>query len=653
VQRLSILQRSPLATLAGVALASAAIRFAVALQVRTPLYYPDEYLYGAISRSFAHGMFGKVRGARLPLREMASYLAPLLTSPFWLAHDVAVAYRLSQALASIVFASSAFASYALARRVGIDGRGACIVGILTLLIPSGAFTATLLTEPYAYPLFLLAMLAAVDAIASPSLLRVLIVGALAAGLCAAAGFQFLLFAPGCLVAYVLTSESPRSGLRRSLIVALISAAIVAGLAIVDGGAFANVVRAQAFHYSVGGTAAWFGVNAFVLAVSSGWVLVPGAMLGFWGLASGGDRRARAFAALSVLLILGFLAEAAIWGSNGLGLYERFTFYGSPLLAIAFVWSMRMRGKEQRRSLYASIAYVTAAAAILLPLSSRLFFTDDHSLTLLGLSYGVIVHLSSPPLLWAPLLGALAVLTGLFGLQHQHAVAVGAAIVCLVTGVAGSRALIDLDAKVVSRVSLHGPAAYLTDGSGDHSYLEQTLFWNPDIDRVLVLGGAVSTDGFASTPVFAGPSGLLLTKSGGPIPGPFVIGPDTLAVNGGGLVPGRGELATSAKRPTVIAFGWYRKAGLLAPFGRLFAADGQNGGFRLILKLSSIRGRQTIGLKCASLPTQTFKVGTTPTTITIRVPDGGVRDCRFGLVSGGVYVVRSLHVIARASLTVAR
>ena len=42
MQRLSILQRSPLATLAGVAFASAAIRFVVALQVRTPLYYPDE-----------------------------------------------------------------------------------------------------------------------------------------------------------------------------------------------------------------------------------------------------------------------------------------------------------------------------------------------------------------------------------------------------------------------------------------------------------------------------------------------------------------------------------------------------------------------------------------------------------------------------------
>ena len=585
---------------------------------------------------------------------MASYLAPLLTSPFWLAHDVAVAYRLSQALASIAFASSAFAAYALARRVGIDARGACIVGILTLLVPSGAFTATLLTEPYAYPLFLLAVLAAVDAIASPSLLRLVAVGVLAVGLCTAAGFQFLLFAPACLVAYVLASESWRSALRRLVAVVVLSAVGVVALAIVNGGAISNLdARIQAFHYSVGGTAAWFGVNAFVLAVSSGWVLVPGAMVGFWSLASSGERRARAFVALSVLLILGFLTEAAIWGSNGLGLYERFTFYGSPLIAIGFIWSIRMAATDRRRSVYASIAYATAAAAILLPLSSRLFFTDDHSLTLLGLSYGVIVHLASPPLLWAPLLGALAVLTGLFGLQHQHAVAAGAAIICLVTGIAGSRALIDLDSKVVSHVSVHGSAAYLTDGSGDHSYLEQTLFWNPEIDRVLVLGGAVSADGFASTPVIAGPRGLILTESGKPIRGPFVVGPDTIAVSDGKLVSGRGELASFAKRPTVIAFGWYRNAGLLAPFGRLLAAGGPGEGFRMILRISSIRGPQTIGLKCASLPIRKLTVRKRPTNITIRVPGGRVRDCRFGLVSGGVYVVRSLHVIARASLIVAR
>jgi hypothetical protein len=92
--------------------------------------------------------------------------------------------------------------------------------------------------------------------------------------------------------------------------------------------------------------------------------------------------------------------------------------------------------------------------------------------------------------------------------------------------------------------------------------------------------------------------------------------------------------------------------LLAPFGRLLAAGGTANGFRLIVRLSSIHGPQTIGFKCMSLPIRKLTVGKRATTITIRVPGGRVRDCRYGLVSGGVYVVKSLHVIAHASLAVA-
>jgi hypothetical protein len=650
VQRLSILRRAPLATLAGLAVASAAIRFVVALQVRSPLYYPDEYLYAAISRSFAHGTLGRVRGARVPLGTTVSYLVPLLTSPVWLIHDVATAYRLSQALASIAFACSALAAYALARRVGIDPTGSCVVAALTLLIPSGAFTATLLAEPYAYPLFLVAMVAAVEAIAAPSLLRVSAAGLLAAGLCAVAGLQFLLFAPACFAAYIVASPSLRAAFRRAALVVLLGAACVGALA-VAGALSGLVARVHAFDYSVGDIAAWFGVNAFVLALSSGWVIIPGAALGLGGLATSGERRARAFAALSVVLVLGFLIEAAVWGSNGLGLYERFTFYSSPLLAIAFVWSMRMG--ERRRTLYATVAYATAAAAILLPLSSRLFISDDHSPTLLGLSYGLVLHLSSPPLLWAPLLGVLAVLTSLYGLRYPYAVAVAAAAVCVVTGIAGSRALIDHNPETIPHASVQGPASFLTYGGSNPDYLEESLFWNPEVKRVVVVGGDPAPDGFASVPAFATSAGLLTTASGRHIPGPFVIGPDATALARGSALSQGDGLATFTETPAAIVFGFYRKAGLLAPFGRFFAAPGAGkAGFRLILRLSSIQTPQTIGLKCASAPNRQFVVGQRAKAVAITVPRGGTRDCRFGLVSGGVSVVRSLHVIAKASFTIA-
>ena len=117
----------------------------------------------------------------------------------------------------------------------------------------------------------------------------------------------------------------------------------------------------------------------------------------------------------------------------------------PLIAIAFVWSLRL--SEERRILYATIAYAAAAAAILLPLSSRLFFTDDHSLTLLGLSYGVIVHLSSPPIgsgLRSG--GARSRHRRSSRYRHGYAVSVAAGAVCIVAGLRGSLALIDLQVE---------------------------------------------------------------------------------------------------------------------------------------------------------------------------------------------------------------
>ncbi len=654
MQRFSILRRVPLATLAGFAVASAAVRFVVALQIRSPLYYPDEYLYASISRSLAHGGFGRVRGARVPLGQTVSYLAPLLSSPVWLVHDVAVAYRLSQALAGIAFASSALVAYALARRVGIDPAGACVVGVLTLLVPSGAFTTTLLAEPYAYPVFLLGVLAAVDAIAAPSLRRVAAVGVLAVGLCAIAGLQFLLFTPACLVAFILASSSVRSAFRRASLVVLAGALALGAVALVAGGALSNlVVRAQSLNYSVGGLATWFGLNLFVLALSSGWVIVPGAALGLGALAKSDERRPRAFAALSAVLLVCFLLEAAVWGSNNIGLYERFTFYGTPLLAIAFVWSFRLT--RARRDIYASIAYAGAAAAILLPLTTRLFGSDDHSPTLLGLSYGLIVHLTSPPLLWAPLLGLLAALTALIGREHRHAVTIAAAGVCVVTSIAGSRALIDHNPATIPRTGGQEPAVLLAYGGSDPDYLQESLFWNPKIAHVVVLGDDPSPDGFAVIGTRARSNRLLVAQDGRPVRGPYVIGPDTVALGrawrlstGAG---GPAGLATFTAAPLVVAFGLYRHAGLLAPFGRIFAAaGGRGGGYRLDLRLSSIHAPQTIGLKCASAPNRRFVVGRRGVTIPIGVPRGSVRDCRFGLVSGGVEVVGSLHVIAHASLT---
>src|SRR5439155_19360768 len=109
-------------------------------------------------------------------------------------------------------------------------------------------------------------------------------------------------------------------------------------------------------------------------------------------------------------------------ANGNGLYERFTFYGSPLLAIAFVHAIEHAGALQRRLPYALLAYAAAAAAILLPLTSRLFDNLGHSPTLLCLSDWLVVRLHSPPLLWAPLLALLAIVAAGAGARRGYLLA---------------------------------------------------------------------------------------------------------------------------------------------------------------------------------------------------------------------------------------
>src|SRR5205823_1928309 len=70
--------------LAGIVAVSAVVR-TVAAQAHVTLYYfPDEYLYPALARGFAHGDGPVVRGAVV---HFPALLEPLLTAPFWLFGD--------------------------------------------------------------------------------------------------------------------------------------------------------------------------------------------------------------------------------------------------------------------------------------------------------------------------------------------------------------------------------------------------------------------------------------------------------------------------------------------------------------------------------------------------------------------------------------
>ena len=74
--------------------ASFLLRFVAALWHTTPLYFPDEYIYSGIARSLAESGKPLIRGSSA---HFPALLEPLLAAPFWLTHDPALAYRLTQA----------------------------------------------------------------------------------------------------------------------------------------------------------------------------------------------------------------------------------------------------------------------------------------------------------------------------------------------------------------------------------------------------------------------------------------------------------------------------------------------------------------------------------------------------------------------------
>ena len=102
--------------LPAIVLTSFALRLAAAFTHATPLYFPDEYIYGALGRSLAASGRLAIRGSSA---HFPALLEPLLTAPFWLFGDPLVAYRLTQGLNAFAMSVAAVPVYLLARRLGL------------------------------------------------------------------------------------------------------------------------------------------------------------------------------------------------------------------------------------------------------------------------------------------------------------------------------------------------------------------------------------------------------------------------------------------------------------------------------------------------------------------------------------------------------
>ena len=521
--------------LAAIVSVSFALRLVTGWLRATPNYFSDEYLYAELGRSFAESGRPLVRGVSIGF---PSLLQPLLTAPAWLADDVWLSYRLIQALGALAMSLAAVPVFLLARRLSASAALALGAAAFSVAIPDLLFASWLTAESFAYPLLLGAVLAATVAIAEPSrrhqLLFVLLVG-----LTVFTRIQFVVL-PLCFLAAVLISGlrelRVRDALREQrLALALFAAAGVAVAAAgssrvlgLYGGVFDE-------HAGLLGLASSIGLNALVLAYSSGWILVPGALLALaLALARPRNRSELAFAAFSLPLVLSLLLETGLFGAADHA-QERYVFYALPLAAVAFcLYAARGWPYRLHHALLAA-ALLTVSAVV--PLAGFAAAEGKVHSPLLLAAFQVEQWLGSPgngSLLFAAgaaaLLGAGVLLSRAPRLGGPVALmlavaASGAIWACAVTfdrqnSVAVRQAFLPADPSWVDRAGLddvllvRGPHGVKTEA------LEQ-LFWNRSVDRVALLPGADQLDHVHSPSLRVAPDGTLLAE-GRPLRQPVLL-----------------------------------------------------------------------------------------------------------------------------------
>ncbi len=121
----------PVWVLGTMIVASTIVRTAIALRHSTSRYFPDEYIYTALSRSIAHGSL-MIRGqtAHFP-----ALLEPLVAAPLWGLFSTETAYRLVQTENALAASLAAIPIYMIARDLKLSRGYAYLCCLYALVDP--------------------------------------------------------------------------------------------------------------------------------------------------------------------------------------------------------------------------------------------------------------------------------------------------------------------------------------------------------------------------------------------------------------------------------------------------------------------------------------------------------------------------------------
>jgi glycosyltransferase involved in cell wall biosynthesis len=344
---------------------AATVVLALALRVSSPWIMVDELVYSDMARSFADTGHFLIRGVHANY----GFVYPLLLSPVYSALGPMVdVYRWTQAVNALVFCSAVVPAYLLARRV-VRPPAALAAAALAVLVPSGAYAGTIMTENVFYPVFLWLALALVAALERPTLRNQLL-------LLAACAVAFETRAQTvAIVAAVLSAPVVLAWIERGRPNRLKSFAplysIVAAVAVVAVLVEAFRGRSPAAilgNYSVtsnGGYRPWPVIEWILLHLAeldlAVFVLPFAALVVLLANARHLDRRLRVYVAASTTLSVWIVIEVGVFASRySQRIEERNLFYLMPLLVIALLaWIERGQPLPPR----AGVAAAGLAAAL--------------------------------------------------------------------------------------------------------------------------------------------------------------------------------------------------------------------------------------------------------------------------------------------------
>ena len=528
---------TPARALVGMVALSAIARSAAGFARPTPTYFPDEYLYSTLGRSIAETGRPLVRGGSA---HFTALLEPLLTAPLWLIHDTNIAYHAIQIFSVTAMSLVAVPIYLVCVALSLKRSTALLVAAATLCAPSFMYATWLVSEPFAYPLAAGAIAAATVAIGRGSR-RAQVLFLILAAAASLARIQLIVLPLAYFVATFVVGTRTRT-LRRTLREqALIGAALTLPLLVVLAmrGRLLGVY-ASAGHVDtggIGGIAHRLGANCLILLYGSGWIIVPGALIGIAAtFARPRSRTELAYGAIAVTFGVGVLVQASIWGDLDRP-QERYFLYAVPLLAPFFALAAERAWPWARAHALLAAAMIVLAATI--PLSgfaTSVLKTQSPSLfgvfrieELLGTSTGSLVVSAA-----ASILALIAL--ALPRLRDGSGLALGiglAGAASLVLGIAATNFDVN-DSRGVRNWALpsdpswvdhalqkaHLGSARLVRAEASWGDVHLQLFWNRSIRSVNLVPGALPIDAYAHRNISFSDNGTLILD-GRPLTGPIV------------------------------------------------------------------------------------------------------------------------------------